>query len=54
VVEWVSPAKFLFIPDAQNSLTFGSTNNEVIRPERFNMDEWSMSATQHAINSYLP
>jgi Protein of unknown function (DUF1353) len=54
IVEWIDQDKFIFLPDAQEPLTFVRKNKEVIRPERMFTDGGSIPTPLRAIKSYSP
>jgi hypothetical protein len=54
VVEWVDQDRFIFVPDAQEPLTFTRKNNEVVRPERMYTDGGSIPQALRALKSYSP
>lgn len=54
VIEWVDQDRFIFIPDAQDPLTFTRKNNEVVRPERMFTDGGSIPQALRALKSYSP
>jgi hypothetical protein len=54
VVEWVDQDKFIFVPDAQDPLTFVRKNNETIRPQTMYTDGGSIPAPLRALKSYSP
>jgi hypothetical protein len=54
VIEWIDQDRFIFLPDAQDPLTFTRKNNEVIRPERMYTDGGTIPTALRAIKSYSP
>jgi hypothetical protein len=54
VVQWLKPDLFLFIPDAQNPLTFTRSTGETIRPGRMITDGGSIPRPLWAFRSYSP
>ena len=54
IIEWIDQDKFIFLPDAQDPLTFVRKNKEVIRPDRMYTDGGSIPIALRAIKSYSP
>jgi hypothetical protein len=54
IVEWIDQDRFIFVPDAQDPLTFVRKNNEVVRPQMMYTDGGSIPQALRALKSYSP